>query len=189
MSFIFNALFWSGVLILLGIGIILNAVLRTRIPFFRIFFSLLFIYIGISLLFGPSWRARHGHSLKGSERISVVGSSGNYDVVFGQSDIDLTKIELRDQIRREEANVIFGSGQIRINSQMPVRAEISSAFAEAVMPEGISISFGSYTYRSKNLDETKPYLLIKASVVFGKLELVAINPPAPAEPSQPAIFQ
>ncbi len=183
MSFIFSGLFWSGALILLGIGLILNFIFRTRIPFIRIFFALFFIYLGISFLIGSSGRSHHGHIARGSEMITVSGSAmTDYDVIFGQTDIDLTQFELKDQVVRAEVNIVFGTGRLRIDSTMPVRVEISAAFAEALMPDSTSINFGSSTYRSGSFDERKPYLLIKTSVVFGKLELLPITRHAVPQP-------
>jgi hypothetical protein len=62
--------------------------------------------------------------------------------------------------------------------------EVSSAFAEARRPDGSDLGFGDHVYRSKNLDESKPHLLVKADVVFGKIEIV--NAPVPAAPADSA---
>jgi hypothetical protein len=179
MSFLFTGIFWGGVLILLGIGVILNMVLGTKIPFGRIFWALLLVYVGISLLVRPAW---HTHRWRGewkSGRAIVTDKPGKHDVVFGSSAFDLTGVELQGKTRREEIDVVFGSGQVRLNPEMPVRVEVNSVFASAKLPDGSEKSFGEYTYQSKNFEENKPHLLVKADVVFGSLEIVNANASAP----------
>lgn len=187
MNILFSGFFWSGALIILGLGLILNFVLKTKIPFFRIFFALFFIYIGVMLLIGTSGHRSRSRTVSGERTFTVTGSERNvYSTVFGETSIDLTRVELRDQVVRQEANVIFGSGIVRIDPGMPVRAEVSAAFGEAVVPDGNTVSFGSYVYRSPGFDERKPYLAIKASVVFGRFELVAVaRVPPPVDSSAP----
>ena len=182
MTFIFTGVFWAAVLILLGILVILNAILGTHIPFVRIFFALLLCYIGLSILFGPAHRYHHRFSTEEPERIIVTGEAGKQDVVFSNSEIDLTGLELKDRTMREEVHVAFGSARVKLNPNLPVRIEASSAFGEAKLPDGASIGFGDHTYRSKGLDENRPYLLLKADVAFGRLDIVTAA--ASGEPSK-----
>jgi hypothetical protein len=170
--FIFSGLFWSGVLVLLGICIILNVVLKTHIPFVRIFFGLLLVYVGFSLLFGRSWRGREWHRHHARERFRVTDASQKHDVVFGEGEIDLTGLKLADRVIREEVDVAFGSCRIRLNPELPVRVDVSSAFAEVRLPNGNEVGFGEHVYRSKDLDENQPHLLVKVDVAFGRLEIV-----------------
>jgi hypothetical protein len=179
--FIFSGIFWSGVLILLGICIILNIIFKTHIPFVRIFFALLLVYIGVSLLFGRSWHRHRWHTMREPERITITGPSEKHDIIFGEGEIDLTGVRLGDRTIRAEVDVVFGSGVIRLNPAIPVRVDVGSAFAEARRPDGADMGFGDHVYRSPNLDESKPHLLVKADVVFGKLEITNVPgavPPA-----------
>lgn len=170
--FIFSGLFWSGVLVFLGICIILNVVLKTHIPFVRVFFGLLLVYIGASLLFGRSRHEREWHRHHAPERFQVTDASQKHDIVFGEGEVDLTGLKLADRVIREEVDVAFGSGRILLNPALPVRVDVSSAFAEVRLPNGNDVGFGDHVYRSKDLDENQPHLLVKADVAFGRLEIV-----------------
>jgi hypothetical protein len=179
MNFIFTGIFWSVVLILLGIGIIINVTLKTHIPFFRIFMALLLVYIGLSLLLGRPWQYQrnvrwHGHE-HAHEKAVLSGDSGKYDVVFGSSEIDLTKIELKEKSITQEIDIAFGSGRIMIDPQMPIRIEVNSAFADAKLPSGSNVTFGDQTWNSPAYVEGKPHLLIKADVAFGEMEVVGAS--------------
>ena len=170
--FIFSGLFWSGVLVLLGICIILNVVLKTHIPFVRIFFGLLIIYVGVSLLFGRSWRGHHRYHQDAAERFVVTEPSQQHDIAFGEGEVDLAGIRLADQVIREEVDVAFGRGTIRLNPAVPVRVDVSSAFAEVHLPDGGDVGFGDHVYRSRDLDEKQPHLRVKVDVAFGRLDVV-----------------
>jgi hypothetical protein len=186
MTFIFGGVFWSGVLVLMGICIILNVVFKTRVSFIRIFFGLLLCYIGLSLLFSHSWRGHVRHRFEAPERILVTGSSEKHDVVFGNGEIDLTGLKLEGRVIREEVSVVFGTGLVKLDPALPVRIDVSSAFAEARLPNGNDVGFGDEVYRSKGLDENQPHLLLKADVVFGRLEIIFDASAAPARDTAPS---
>lgn len=175
MGFVFTGTFWSVVLILLGVGVLLNVILRTRIPFFRIFIALLLIYCGMTILFGPGCHVRPWQGFHESDKAFIAGQSNKHDLVFGSGDIDLTGPEVKDSVTREEVDVAFGQGRIKLRADVPVRVEVSSAFAEVRLPDHWHSGFGDYTYESKGLDKTKPYLLVKTDVAFGQLEVVLMN--------------
>jgi hypothetical protein len=177
---VFSGIFWGVVLILLGIGVIVNITLKTRIPFFRIFFAILLIYIGISALIGPRWRPHHRRWERRS-RVLVTGPSEKHDILFGDGEIDLTGIQVSGQTVRAEVDVVFGRGLVRLNPDVPTRVEVSSAFAEAKLPDGSRIAMGDHVWRSPGLDESKPHLAVEADVVFGSMEIVT----GPARVPQP----
>ena len=169
--FIFSGLFWSAVLVLLGVCVILNVVLRTHIPFARVFFGLLLVYIGVSLFFGRSRHDQQWHRYPAPDRVEITGPSEQQDVVFANRELDLTGMKLKDTVIHEELDVVFGSAQVKVNPAVPLRVEVSSAFAEARLPNGNDVGFGDEVYKSKTLDPSHPYLLLEANVVFGQLEI------------------
>jgi hypothetical protein len=68
-----------------------------------------------------------------------------------------------------KVNTIFASGTVRINPQEPIIIKVNSVFANAVLPDNSSISFGNNTYMTKTFEPETNYLEVEASVVFGKL--------------------
>jgi predicted membrane protein len=170
MGFMFSGLFWGVVVVLLGLTIIINVAFGVKIPLFRIVFGLILIYWGVSLIAGSSFRSRSTTAFSDSE-IRPTKAVGKHDIIFGKGVIDLSNVSLSDRVNRYEVNTVFGSSVIRLNPTMPVKVVVSSAFAGARLPDGNTMAFGEYTYRSPNLKEDSAYLLVKASVVFGGLEV------------------
>ena len=171
MGFVFSGVFWGIIVVLIGLSIILNVVVGVRIPLIRIIFGLLLIYWGVSVLIGSSFHSRHSSTTMFSESEIKVTQAGRQDVVFGKGTIDLTGITLQPGVNRYEISTVFGASVIRIDPAMPVKVVASSAFAGVRMPDGGNIAFGETTYRSAGLREDSTYLLVKAGVVFGSVEV------------------
>jgi len=173
MGFIFSGVFWGVIIILIGLSIILNVVFGIRVPFFRIAFALFLIWLGITLLTGGSfWSRARNKAIFEEKRIDSITPNSKYDIVFGKGVIDLSKVILEDKVFKVEVNTVFGSGTIQIAPEIPAKIEVNSVFASASMPDGNSIAFGQYTYKSDNLKEDTSYLLVRAHVVFGGLQIV-----------------
>jgi len=171
---LFNSIFWGALLILLGFALLLDIAFGIHIPIFQLLLALVFFYIGIRILVGwRRWGGRRGSVMFEDRRIDSVRPNDRHEVLFGRADIDLTRIILQDQIVRVEVSTVFGSSMIQIDGKMPVKIRGSSAFGAVHFPDGHAAAFGDYTWRSSNLDETKPYLLVDVSSVFGGVEVKA----------------
>jgi len=169
MGFLFSGVFWGIIVVLLGLSIILNVVAGVKIPFFRIFFGLLLIYWGVSLLIGARF-GRSGTAVFSDASIKAT-SAGKQDVIFGRAVIDLSGIVLKEGVNRYEVNTVFGASVIKLDPAMPVKVVASSAFAGVKLPDGGNVAFGESTWRSPNLKEDSTYLLVKTDVVFGGTEV------------------
>ncbi|WP_408956271.1 hypothetical protein [Natroniella sp. ANB-PHB2] len=171
-GFIFSSgLFWGVLLILFGISSILKS-FNIHLPFFRIIFSLFFIYLGLTILLGgPIFRTDKNTVLFGERRIAVTDEiDKEYNVIFSSGEIDLSNLELENN-KRLEINTIFGSSVIKVNPNTPIRIVASSAFASIRMPDGDNVVFGESTYHSKGFEEKNNYIEIEANVVFGSLDI------------------
>ena len=169
---LFSGFFWGVILIVIGILIIIRVFLKVNIPFIRILFSLLLIYIGVRILMGGFRLKSAGNTVVFSEsRIEVTELSNEYNIIFGKGDIDLSKASPEDKGRRVKINTIFGRGEVKINPEMPVKIEIDCAFAEAKTPDGNQTFLGKYIYKTEKYSDDVNYLFIEADVVFGSLEI------------------
>jgi len=174
MGFVFTGIFWGVILILIGVGVIINMVFGVKIPIFRTIFALFLIYLGIQMLTGISfWSKSKKAAVFEEKNIEVTAASDKYDVVFGKGDIDLSSIELKDQNVRIDINTVFGGAVVKINPALPTKIIANSAFGGAHLPDGNVVAFGQYTYKTDSFKDAKIYLLINASVVFGGIEFVA----------------
>jgi predicted membrane protein len=178
MDFFFSGVFWGIVVMILGLSIVLNVVFKIHIPIFGVFIGLLVVYIGISILLGSfgikKWSPRTGNSTDTVFNEQTIDDiKGNdYNVVFGKLNIDLRSVDLSAGTVTKEINTIFASSEIRISSSTPVKIEANAAFSGAKMPDENVASFGTYVYRSPNLDESKSFLRIKMNTVFGGSEII-----------------
>ncbi|MCK4357554.1 MAG: hypothetical protein KAW92_02190 [Candidatus Cloacimonetes bacterium] len=177
MNFIFSSFFWGFIIILLGLSIIFRAIFHIRIPFFSLVFALIFIYIGLKILFGAfGIKATHNTIIFSDSKIEAQKSDNNYNVIFGKGVIDLSNLSPIDRNIKVDVNTIFGEGIIKINPEIPTIIQVNSVFAGARMPEGSVAALGSSEYRTKSFIESKYYLKIKASVVFGELRIIEKSP-------------
>jgi hypothetical protein len=180
MGFLFNQVFWGALLIIIGVTVIIKVLFNIHIPLARIIFAFLLIYIGVWFLIGGQfgWR-QHGNSIvfNDSQIIITKPSTEEYNVIFGKGAVDLTGITLDKGVTKVKLNIIFGSGVIKINPDIPTQIVVDSPFAAARMPDGNNITFGSgYAYNTKSFKDDQDYLLIKADVVFGGLEVIEYRP-------------
>lgn len=168
----FNRLFWGMLLILLGICLMLNHFLGWSIPLGTMAVAFILIYLGIIIIFGKA-EYKGGHNTIFSSGSAVTSSTEDeYNVIFGRENVDLSNVILQDKTRKIKVDYVFSSGSLIINSEMPVIVKVDSAFASARMPDGNSISFGNYTYSTKNFNAGIPHLEIKADAVFSNLEII-----------------
>ena len=172
----FGGLFWGAVLVILGIVLLLNVALHISIPIFQVLFALLFVYLGLRILFGHHHHHDHesGHRSDwfSDRRIDSIQPGDRHDIVFGRGDIDLTHVALQDKTVDVEVNTVFGGCTVAIDAQMPVKVRASSAFGAVHLPDGNATAFGEYTWRSPALDESKPYLMLHVSSAFGGVRIV-----------------
>lgn len=168
---------WGIVLITLGVLILVNAIFGINIPIFRILLALLLLYAGFSLLTSSTRiKTYHSHATINSQQVVFAKRSfkheklsESYQIVFGESIIDLRKHEI-DTPTTIDLNVTFGSGQLRLNPDVPTLINASASFGKVEFPDGSTISMGSQTYRS-HPESIEPVLTIRANVSFGSLEI------------------
>jgi len=167
-----------GVLIILfGLGIIINVVFHVNIPIGKILVGLFLIYIGLRIILG-GWLPSHiGHWRSGDAVFNnrlyhgLPSDSNEYNAVFGKAMVDLRGIELKEKITRVKVTAVFGGSEVILDNNMPVRIKAEAVFGGVQLPENVAGGFGSASYQSQNFDENKNYLLIEASSVFGGIQI------------------
>ncbi len=176
MGFLFSSFFWGAVVILFGLSIILNAVFHIRIPVFSIIIALIFIYLGLKILFGS-------FGIKTSKNTVVFSTSDmkcrnkneEYNIIFGKGSIDLSEIELEDEHLNFEVNVVFGRGDVLIDPAKPFIIKVSSVFSGAHLPDGNVAAIGNNSYVSPSYVKGEKYISVHADVVFGALNIIEVN--------------
>jgi hypothetical protein len=169
---LFGNLFWGLLLIVIGAGLLLKHFFNIDIPLGSIIFGLVLIYLGLVIAFGKPVRNIDNNAIFQNSNIQSSNGRNEYNMVFSNSTVDLSSINVSDNLITAKVNAVFSRGVIIIDSMKPMVVKANSAFASAGFPDGNSISFGEYTYRSKNYREREPYIEVKADVVFGRLDIV-----------------
>jgi predicted membrane protein len=172
-------LFWGVFFILIGINIILKTFFNFSIPFFRVAFALLIIFIGIKIMF-PSvctggWKTSPAVDEKttvfGEQAISGDKAEGEHSVVFGSVRLDLTKVDVSKETVNVKVDAVFGGAGIRIDPAMPVKIIGSAVFGGILMPNGNSSVFGTTYYQSESYKDGQPHLEMTVNAVFGGVEI------------------
>lgn len=169
-----SGLFWGILLMVLGVSLIIKVVFNIHVPIFRIVLAFILIYLGLRILFGNIKSDDNKNDIIFSEaRITEIDRMNReYNVIFGKSTFDFTNIEFQYEKPVDvEVNSIFGGSVIQISKDVPVLIKGETVFANLKLPNGNTSFFGDLEYRSDNFDEAKPYLFIKASAVFGSIEI------------------
>ena len=171
MGFITSGIFWGSVLVLIGISVIVRVIFNIDIPVFRIVVGLLFIYFGIQLLFGISFKAprRTNRKIHDNSGRDVLNKSTEYNIVFSSGNVDLS--EWKDILNdtRISVNVVFGSATIWIDPEIHLQIENNTVFGETIFP-GESISF--FGSKKLNLGDTRyKTLYLETNTVFGSVEM------------------
>jgi len=171
-----SSLFWGILLILIGLSLVVKIVFNIDFPIFKILVAFVFIYFGLRIILGDGFKPfkhRSDHEVVfGETKFTTIENGKEYNVVFSKGDFDFRDIQLNEQgPTRIRINTVFGGSQILLRKDMPVRISANAVFAGAQMPNGNSASFGSNEWSSDSLNTSKPYLDIKADIVFGGLEI------------------
>jgi hypothetical protein len=171
---IFDGIFWGVVLIVLGVWFLVRRYVPFTIPVIRIIIAVLFVYLGVRVLVrGPVVRERNTVVFSNRSHMEYSAEGGkDYNVIFGNGDVDLTAVTVADRSVRADVNVIFGTGTLRINPAVPIRLDMSAAFGTIIAPNGRSVAFGDTVYTSQAYRNGAPALEIKATAVFGKLTIL-----------------
>ncbi len=173
MPFLFSGLFWGVMLVLFGASMILRAVFNLDIPICRIVFALVIIYFGVKLLLGrQAFKGESNFSMFRSSEVTMNESGGEYNVIFGQSNIDLSNIDISESSKKVDVDVVFGSGNLLIDPEKPMKINISSVFADCKLPHRNINFFGDSNYKTPSFVEGENYLMLNIDVVFGNVVVV-----------------
>jgi hypothetical protein len=170
-------LFLGALLIILGIAAILRVVFDIHV--FGILFACLLIAFGISLLVRKPWMIpchRDKRDTIFAERFVSEQPPNHieYNLIFGHTVYDFRNIVLpSNEPVSVSINAVFGSAVILVNPQTPLKVNADAVFASASVPSGSSVSFGNIQFATESLASSPACLNIKASVVFGSLQVRA----------------
>jgi hypothetical protein len=170
MGFLASGVFWGSMLVLWGISLILSTVFHIHIPFFRIAFALVVIWIGVRMLTGGSGICKTDRTVVFSETDFPAGKTQKqYEVVFGRGSVDLTGADsAKSPIG---VNVVFGHATVKVDPKQAVRIVASTAFGDVRLPDGGTAAMGTSTWESKSAKGRDKVLEVRLNAVFGSIEV------------------
>jgi predicted membrane protein len=171
-------IFWGVLFILIGLNIILRTFFNINVPFFRIAFALLVIFIGVKIMFPSNWSNTQWRTIA-DERTTMFSEQvfsgekvpSEHSVVFGSAKIDLTKIDVSKNTVKIKVDTVFGGTEIKIDPLKPVKITASAAFGGVQLPNGNAAAFGTSIYQSDSFKDGEPALLVEVSAVFGGVDI------------------
>ena len=163
---IINEYFWGIFLILVGVIFLLKQILKIDIPVFRTIAGILFIYIGLSIMFGGSISGSKSSIVFGNGNIHFTELKNEYNIIFGSGTIDLSDVVISGN-EKIKINTIFSTSKIIINKNQPITIKSNAAFASATLPNNLSHYFGNSTYMN-NGEIGSGYLEVESNTVFGE---------------------
>jgi len=167
----FSSAFWGITIIFVGVAMLLRNFFDFDIPVFTIIAAGFLIFIGIRMIAGHVSGGNNSSSTMFSDqKMGFVPGQNKYNVIFGNSSLDLSRIELTEN-KLIEVSCVFGELRIAVNRDTNLQIFSSAAFGNFTSPAQQSNAFGSLDFRSPNFDATKPSLTIRAEVVFGSVRV------------------
>ena len=188
---LFDGIFWGVFLVALGVWIMVRRYVPVNIPIVRIIFAVVFVYVGVRILItGPGMGIRDRNTIVFSDTHMNWSSSsrGNdYNIIFSNGSVDLSDLTASGGNVYKEVNVVFGSGTLRINPAVPMEIDMTGVFGTIRSPNGNSTSFRDTRYTTPAYKAGEAAVRIKATAVFGTLNIeeAARLAPESAAPQAP----
>ncbi|MCX7986232.1 MAG: hypothetical protein N2662_04785 [Bacteroidales bacterium] len=165
--------FWGIILIIIGLSIIIKIIFNIDFPIFKILIAFFFIYLGLKILLGNSFKPfqpiSNDHNILFGEKVFLKPEKGEYNVIFGKAVFDFQHFRPDssvDSVIDIKINTIFGASEMILPRDIQAKIEASAVFGEARMPSGNTASFGSTSYLG-DTTTSDSMLNIRADVVFG----------------------
>lgn len=166
--------FWGIILIVFGIGIILKVIFGVSV--FRILIAVFFILIGLKILVGKSAiniNSNEKDVIFNDRRYTVFpDQSTEFNTIFGKSTYDFRDAKMPVDLPLElEFSAIFGHTELLLPPGLGVKIKAEAVFGSIQLPNNNTVNFGDSYYTSKHDTITDNLINIKASAVFGNIEI------------------
>ncbi len=169
---LFDGIFWGVFFILIGVWFIVRKYVPAHIPIIRIVIAVLFIWLGLRIIIaGPQihfWNAVYPET-----RVEAGADNHGEEsrIIFNSDQLDFSTLAPAGGGVAREVIVVFGTGILKINPDVPMRVVLNTAFSSVQTPDGNSTHFGESEYRTPAYREGADAVTVRASVIFGTLRI------------------
>ncbi|MEA2021502.1 MAG: DUF373 family protein [Candidatus Caldatribacteriota bacterium] len=172
---IFSGFFIGIVFLVIGIVLLLNSIFNFNAQMFKLIIGIVVVLFGIFILFNGFGLQDTTNIIFKEGTIRVKQVREEYNIIFASGVIDLSKIDLENEIKSIKINTIFAEGSVILSSEIPASIHASSAFGELELGNSSTGIFGSKKYKIGEMDVNRGYLDIEANSVFGRLKFIITN--------------
>ena len=135
---------------------------------------------GQSYEYGSNMNIAHNPERKksiifSSRDIVAGGFERKFDIVFSSGNIDLSGVQIPLYDRDVKIDMIFSSGKIKINENIPMVISVKTIFSSVNLPRRKGMSFGGYDYVTRSFREGQPAIYIKIDSVFSSTDVVGVD--------------
>ena len=171
----FTGSFWGILFILIGIIFFVRSIFNLNIPVFKIVVGFLFIYWGLSMMFGTNTYKNDKNIIFSHGRFDTETKiNSEYNIIFSDGEIDLTNLQLKEK-KSVEINTIFGSAVIKVSDKTAVVFEGNTVFGATKTPDGNTNIMGDTHFASGNMSDLSPFIIIKSNAIFGSAEIIIVE--------------
>jgi predicted membrane protein len=167
-------LFWGIILIAIGISIIFKVIFDVSV--FRILIAIVFILLGVKILLGKSIvniDAKDSDVIFNEKKYTEFPNTNTeFNTIFGKAVYDFSQAKIpTDTNISLQFNTVFGHSEIILPEGLPVQIKADAVFGAVKLPNDNTAVFGSANYKSDQDSTATKFVNIKASTVFGNIEI------------------
>ncbi len=173
---LFSSPLLGALLFILGIALFLKFFFNLSSAFFKPFFTIILIFIGLNFVFTDLRMGNSPNSntllLKGGKLV-VNDPNSEYNVMFSSATTDFTTLGVGGGNHLVDSNTIFAKNKILIKSDVPTRILLYPTLGLVKLPNGMRlIPFYKNIYTNKIYNDKSKAIDIKISSFFGVIEII-----------------
>jgi hypothetical protein len=172
---LFSSPVLGAILFILGIALFIKFFFNLSSAFFKPFFTLLLIFIGLNVIFTD---LRFGSTPESNTLIFKTGKlivhdpNSEYNVMFSSAITDFTTLGVGGGNYLIDSNTVFAKNKLLIKADTPTRILLYPTLGLVKLPNGMRIiPFFKNIYTNKAYNEKAKAVDIKISSVFGVVEI------------------
>jgi predicted membrane protein len=172
-NWFFTSAFWGLIVVVIGILYLARNLFGIDFPIWGIIWPVIIIFIGLSILLPKRDCCSSSHEAIFDE-VNKKGDQNkeNYRAVFGSGRFDISDLKPTSNAEPIELEATFGSLEIVINENQPIKIISNGIFGAVNLPSGESAAFSEVIYTTKSYDGKKDHFLIRARAVFGEIKII-----------------
>lgn len=174
--FIFSPPVAGALLFGVGLFLFLKFFFKLDKVFYKPFFTLLLIIIGLNIIISDlkfGMGSDSNTAIFKESSLTVTDPSAEYNVMFTKSTTDFTGLAAGGGNHLVDSNTVFAKNTVIIRADVPTRILIYPTLGVVKLPNGMKIlPLFKNVYHNKSFTAESRAITIKVSIVFGSVDIV-----------------